>query len=59
MATETAKKKIDWIKPNDQNPEITIDDFKDMVKKSEKSAKSPISALDEKIKKWQQERNLI
>ncbi|MDD2386144.1 MAG: hypothetical protein PHP52_05115 [Bacteroidales bacterium] len=58
MTSETAKKKIDWTKPADQNPEITVDDFKDMVKKSEKSTKSPISELDKKIKEWQQERNL-
>jgi hypothetical protein len=59
MSTKPEKKKIDWTKPADQNPEITIDDFKDMVKESENSAKSPISELDKKIKKWQQERNLI
>jgi hypothetical protein len=59
MATKSATKKIDWTKPADQNPEITIDDFKDMVKESEKSNKLPISELDKKIKKWQQERNLI
>jgi len=59
MATRTAAKKIDWTKPADQNPDITIDDFKNMVRESENSAKSPISELDKKIKKWQQERNLI
>lgn len=59
MATKTATKKIDWTKPADQNPDITIGDFKNMVKESENSAKSPISELDKKIKKWQQERNLI
>lgn len=59
MSTKTEKKKIEWTKPADQNPDITIDDFKNMVRESENSAKSPISELDQKIKKWQQERNLI
>jgi hypothetical protein len=48
------KKKIDWIKPSEQNTEITIDDFKNMIRESEKSDKSPISELDKKIKKWQE-----
>jgi len=59
MATKTANNKIDWTKPADQNPEITTEDFKDMVKKSEKSPKSPLSELDKKIKKWQKDKNLI
>ena len=37
MATKTVTKKIDWTKPADQKPDITISDFKNMVKESEKS----------------------
>lgn len=52
MATETAKKKIDWTKPADQNPEITVDDFKDMVKKAEKGPFLSMEQYRENRKEW-------
>ncbi len=55
MATQTAKKKIDWTKPADQNPEITTDDFKDMVKEAEKGPFYSLSEFDKKMKSWRKE----
>ncbi|MDD2386136.1 MAG: hypothetical protein PHP52_05075 [Bacteroidales bacterium] len=52
MTSETAKKKIDWTKPADQNPEITVDDFKDMVKETEKGPFLSIEQYRENRKEW-------
>ena len=52
MATKTAKKKIDWTKPADQNPEITIDDFKDMVKAAEKGPLMSMSQYKNNRTEW-------
>jgi hypothetical protein len=46
MATETAKKQIDWQIPDD-NQEVTIDDFREMVKNGENA---PHISLNEFIK---------
>ncbi len=54
MATKTAKNKIDWTKPADQNPEITIDDFKDMVKKAEKGPFMSLSQYKKNRKEWRE-----
>ncbi|MDD4149798.1 MAG: hypothetical protein PHE33_07200 [Bacteroidales bacterium] len=35
MTIRNEKKKINWTKHSDQNPEITEDDFKAMVKEAE------------------------
>lgn len=55
MATKTATKKIDWTKPADQNPEITIDDFKDMVKEAEKGPFYSLAEFKQKMKLWRKE----
>lgn len=55
MATKTATKKIDWTKPANQNPEITIDDFKDMVKEAEKGPFYSLTEFKQKMKSWRKE----
>ncbi|MBN2777879.1 MAG: hypothetical protein JXR36_09560 [Bacteroidales bacterium] len=55
MATKTAKNKIHWTKPADQNPEITIDDFKDMVKEAEKGPFYSLTEFKQKMKLWRKE----
>jgi len=54
MATRTAKKKIDWTKPSDQNPKITDDDFKDMVKEAEKGPFMSMSQFKKNRKEWRE-----
>ena len=55
MVTKTAKKKIDWTKPSDQNPKITDDDFKDMVKEAEKGPFYSLTEFKQKMKLWRKE----
>ena len=55
MATHAAKKKIDWTKPADQNPEITEDDFKEMVREAEKGPFYSLSEFKQKMKSWREE----
>jgi hypothetical protein len=52
MATQTAKKKIEWTKPADQNPEITMDDFKDMVQETEKGPFLSMTEFKQRMKLW-------
>jgi hypothetical protein len=52
MATETKIKKIDWTKPASENPEITIDDFKDMVKEAEQGPFYSLLEFKKKMKSW-------
>ena len=55
MTTKTSKNTIDWTKPADQNPEITIDDFKDMVKEAEKGPFYSLTEFKQKMKLWRNE----
>lgn len=52
MATDTKKKKIDWTKPASDNPEITIDDFKEMVKEAEQGPFYSVSEFKKKLQLW-------
>jgi hypothetical protein len=54
MATKTVTKKIDWTKPADQNSEITIDDFKDMVKEAEKGPFLSLSQYKKNRREWRE-----
>jgi hypothetical protein len=54
MATKSATKKIDWTKPADQNPEITIDDFNDMVKEAEKGPFLSLSQYKKNRREWRE-----
>jgi hypothetical protein len=54
MATKSATKKIDWTKPADQNSEITIDDFKDMVKEAEKGPFLSLSQYKKNRREWRE-----
>lgn len=54
MATQTAKKNISWTKPADQNPEITIDNFKEMVKEAEKGPFISLSKYEKTRKEWRE-----
>ncbi len=55
MGTKTTKKKIDWTKLANQNPEITIDDFKDMVKEAENGPFYSLTEFKQKMKLWRKE----
>lgn len=55
MATQTANKKISWTKPADENPEITIEDFKGMVKEAEKGPFYSLSEFKQKMKLWREQ----
>jgi hypothetical protein len=55
MTTKSATKKIDWTKPADQNPEISIDDFKDMVKEAEAGPFYSLTEFKQKMKVWRKE----
>lgn len=55
MSSESTKKKIDWTKPADQNPEITIDDFKDMVQEAEQGPFLSMTEFKQKMKLWRKE----
>lgn len=52
MPTRTDKNKIKWTNPANQNPEITIDDFKAMVKESEKSPFLSMTQYKRNRKEW-------
>ncbi len=54
MATQIAKKKIDWTKPAEQNPEITTDDFKEMVKEAEKGSFLSMAQYKKNRKVWRE-----
>ena len=49
----TAEKEIDWLSPN-QNQEITLDDFRSMVRKAEMEKGMSLSEYKAKMNVWWQ-----
>ncbi len=54
MSTQAEKTKIDWTKPDDQNTEITIEDFKDMVQEAENGPFISLSQYKKNRKEWRE-----
>jgi len=52
IGNKTKKEKINWLFPNENQSDVTVEDFRQMVREAEKGEGMSLSAYKEKMNVW-------